>query len=95
MENWLQAWERIYEEYKTLNLPDVADIRAVYDFLLIVTAVDPIYGGIQKALVSEKISKDPDSAPTLHDAIEGYRNHLRLTRAVTAKVSSHSAFAIF
>jgi hypothetical protein len=42
-EQWLRSWEETYSEAKKLNLPDVADHRATYDFLQAIYPVNATF----------------------------------------------------
>ena len=46
VEPWLQQWECIYAECQKLDLPDIKNDRAVYDFLQAVSSIAPDFASI-------------------------------------------------
>jgi hypothetical protein len=86
-EQWLRSWEETYSEAKKLNLPDVANNRATYDFLQAIYPLDATFASANEVHISK--SKE---IPNVLDLIEEFRNHLRLHEAPRSIFDSHSAF---
>jgi len=87
-EQWLRLWEKTYSEAKKLNLPDVANDRATYDFLQAIYPLDATFASANEVHISKA-----KEIPNVLDLIEEFRNHLRLHDATTKWADSHSAFA--
>jgi hypothetical protein len=87
-EQWLQSWEETYLEAKKLNLPNVANNRATYDFLQAIYPLDATFASANEVYISKA-----KEIPNVLDLIEEFRNHLRLHIATTDFADSHLAFA--
>ena len=93
IDTWLQRWEKTYADAVKIKMPEVQDEKPLYDFLLSIQELDPMFVAIQESSFKEKLhTRDP--LPSLYDLLERYRNHLRTQRA-TSKSPSHSAFAAY
>ncbi len=94
LDKWLLQWETIYAEAEDLNLADIQDHKALYDFIFAIKSVDSAYASAYQVYVDTKLEDEDaeESIPTLYDAVERFRNNLRLNRAST-KTYTHSAFA--
>lgn len=88
LERWLMHWETTCAEAEKLNLAEVQDNKALYDFILAIKGVDPAYASAYQVHVDNKFEEDPTAVPTLTDAVERFRNNLRFLQA-TSRPSSH------
>lgn len=81
-------------EAKKLNLPEVSEERAQFDFKYAIQAIDSSYASTQEYILNEKVDNSED-CPTLQALIEKFRNHQRLVAqaAKTSNSVSNSAFA--
>jgi len=46
VEPWLQQWECVYAECQKLNLPDIKNDQAIYDFLQAVSSIAPDFASV-------------------------------------------------
>jgi hypothetical protein len=90
--HWLQQWETTYAEAEKLNLAEVQDHKALYDFIQASKAIDPAYPKACQVYVDTKLEDDANNVPTLYNAVERFRNNTHTDRAVS-KAKSHAAFA--
>jgi hypothetical protein len=91
LEAWCRSWETTYLDVVGLNLLEVAEDRAQYDFTTAITAVDESYVITQQFYLRQ--ATKTSTIPTLYDLVEDFRNHRR--RATALKSSpSHSAFTV-
>jgi hypothetical protein len=74
-------------------LTDKQNNKALYDFILAIKSVDPAYLSAYQVHVDTKL-EDDSAVPTLYNAVEKFRNNIRLSRA-TSKLSSYATFATF
>jgi hypothetical protein len=95
VEKWLQQWETTYAEAERLNLPEILDHRALFDFLMAARSLDSTYVGAYHVACEEKLETDPATTPSLYDAVEKVRNYLRLAKSLSKSTASHTAFSSF
>ncbi|APA14065.1 hypothetical protein sscle_12g088350 [Sclerotinia sclerotiorum 1980 UF-70] len=91
---WLNEWELIYIETKTLNLPDVDRNRAVFDFSIALMNYSSFWATSTLLEIIKKLKNQPEETIDVYDLIEDFRNYTRLTQASTTSISSTS-FAIY
>lgn len=92
VERWLMQWETTCAWAEKLNLAEVQDNKALYDFILAIKSVDPAYASAYQVYVDNKAEEDPTSVPTLADAVGRFRNNVRFMQALS-KPSSHASLA--
>ena len=92
---WIQDWEKIYDETIKLSISDIDEISSLYDFLNTIRLIEETYVAAQKFLIEYAIKRE-DETLIMKKLIENFRNHVRLIRmlATSEKNTSHSAFAI-
>jgi hypothetical protein len=91
-EHWLQQWETTYAEAEKLNLAEIQDHKALYDFIQASKAIDPAYANAYQVYVDTKLEDDANNVPTLYNPVEQFRNNIRTNRAAS-KLNSHTAYA--
>lgn len=91
LDSWLLLWETTYARAEELNLAEIQDHKALYDFLQATKSVDAAWASAYMVQVDMALETDTN-IPTLYDVVERFRNVLRLDRA-TSKAPSHTAFA--
>ena len=72
LEPWLHEWEMIYHNAVELNLPNVAEDRAIVDFLRSIQDVNP---GFYTYWIHH--TEATDIYPTLYEIIQKFRTHIR------------------
>ena len=80
LDKWLLHWETTFAEAEKLNLADIQDHKALYDFIQATKSVDPAYASGYQIHVNTMIGEG-GKIPTLYDAVERFRNNARLNRA--------------
>jgi hypothetical protein len=92
MDKWLNSWRNIYKLAEQLELPDVQEFRAHYDF---VQAIKPISSSFAGALEVKLIRKERKgkAAPSIIDLIEEFKEHYHMQQASPATTANNSAFA--
>ena len=93
LDKWLLQWETTFTEAEKLNLADIQDYKALFDFIQATKEVDAAYANGYQIHVNSRI-QEGGIVPTFYDAVEAFRNNLRLQRA-TPKTASYSSFATF
>jgi hypothetical protein len=94
IELWLTRWETTYADALAINLPDVRDNRALWDFIAAVKGVDSGWANSFQNVVWLGLQKDPNDWSPLTNAIEASRNNLRISKA-GSKATSVASFAAF
>ncbi|EDN97519.1 hypothetical protein SS1G_12370 [Sclerotinia sclerotiorum 1980 UF-70] len=87
---WLNEWELIYTEAKTLNLPDVDRNRAAFDFSTALMNHSSSWATSTLLEITKKLKNQPEETIDVYDLIEDFRNYTRLTQASTTSTSSTS-----
>lgn len=87
---WLNEWELIYTEAKTLNLPDVDRNRAAFDFSTALMNHSSSWATSTLLEITKKLKNQPEETIDVYDLIEDFRNYTRLTHASTTSTSSTS-----
>ena len=84
-----------------MNLSEVSGDRAIRDFLLAVSTVDPIYSNSRRELRHTIDDQNADLTSgtrlrqrTMDEEIERFRNQIRLQNTTSAVKDTQSAFAI-
>lgn len=90
LEKWLLQCETTFAEAGKLQLAEIQDNKALYDFILAIRSIGSAYASAYQVYVDSKLEEDTD-IPSLYDAVERFRNNLRLTRA-TSRSYTHTAF---
>lgn len=92
---WIQNWEKIYDEIIKINIFDIDSILFLYNFLNIICLIEKAYIAAQKSLIEYAINCD-DIVITMKELLENYQNHVRLIKMLieTEKKISHLTFAI-
>ena len=92
LDNWLLLWETTYFKTEELNLAEIQDHKALYDFLQTTKNVDAAWASAYMVQVNITLETDTN-IPTLYDVIECFRNVLRLDRTNSKTQPSHTTFA--
>jgi len=90
IDQWLQQWEKAYTDCKDLNLPEVDEDRAVYDFL---NAISDLASSFSSNWIIE-LQRQADigqNTVDLYKIVEFYRNYRRLSNAQKGR-ATHGAF---
>jgi hypothetical protein len=91
-EHWLQQWETTYAEAEKLNLAEIQDHKALYDFIQASKAIDPTYANAYQVYVDTKLEDDVNNVPTLYNAVEQFCNNICTNRAAS-KPNTYTPFA--
>ena len=86
LDAWLLQWETTFAQAEKLNLADIQDQKALYDFMQATKSVDPAYAGAYQIYVDSMLEQG-GNVPTFYDTVERFRNNLRLSPATSI---SHS-----
>ena len=91
-DTWLQRWEKTYTECKRLDLPEVHEDRAVMDFLIAVSPLNPEFTSVWQVHLQTMTGAKPD----FYTMLGHYREHRRLRTASDnlQKATSHGSFAV-
>ncbi|KAF7511348.1 hypothetical protein GJ744_004913 [Endocarpon pusillum] len=92
-ESYADLTDNERDQFKTL-LADIQDNKTLYDFVLAIKSVNAAYGSAYQVYVDTKL-QEGTAFPILYDAVERFRNNLRLSRATSKSSSTHIAFATF
>jgi hypothetical protein len=87
-------WETTYADALAINLLDVQDNRALWDFITAVKGVDSGWANLFQNVVWLGLQKDPNDYPPLTNAIKAFKNNLQISKT-GSKVTLVASFATF
>jgi hypothetical protein len=86
IDNWLQRLETLYDECKTLNIPEVEDPWPLHSFLSAINAISPSFSDLWEIKVIE------GDRPDFHWLVSKFREYRSITSLPPKAAASHSAF---
>ena len=84
IEEWLDKWERIYEEALEVQLPEVNGERPQFDFLLAIKQIDSSFSATNINDIENRLLEDRP-IPELDHFIQRFRNQYRMEEAAGLK----------
>ena len=71
LDKWLLQWEMTFTEAEKLNLADIQDYKALFDFIQATKDVDAAYANGYQIYVNSRI-QEGGIVPTFYDAVEAF-----------------------
>jgi hypothetical protein len=75
-----------------LELPDVQEFRAHYNFIRAIKPISSSFVGVLEVNLIRKKRKD-EAAPSIIDLIKEFKEHYRMQQAAPTITANNSAFA--
>ena len=79
IKQWLDDWERTYNEGYIMAILEVSGTRSLFDFAMAISSIDQSYGYTMEFDINRGVKKN--DIPQLTDLVEDFRNHWRRNQA--------------
>jgi len=86
IEQWVQKWEKTYDDCSAFNIPEVQGSRPLFDFIQAISGVSTGFADVWNVRLIESDNHD------LQELVKQYRLYLRTTQTQAKSRGDHGAF---
>jgi hypothetical protein len=86
IEQWIQKWEKTYDDCLVVNIPEVQGSRPLFDFVQAISGVSTGFADVWNVRLIESDNHD------IRELVKQYRLYLRTTQTQAKSRGTHGAF---